>query len=118
MVVIYNAPDGEAVDTLGTGYNFVTVLEDHDSWLRIGEERWIRSEKALEPYAPSRFAGVELPEEPLPYTMAWTLRHLRGAATPGGEESPNNRFIYRYSRVNIYATVEVNGYNWYQIGSQ
>ena len=64
----------------------------------------------------SRFTGVLLPEEGLPYTMAWTLRHLRPSETPGGEQSDNNPFLYRYSRVSIYSTVTVDGYNWYQVG--
>ena len=115
-VTIYDAPAGASVETLGAGYSFVTVLDESDGWLKIDDGRWISHIDVEEPYTPSRFAGVLLPQETLPYTMAWTLRHLRGAETPGGEESANNRFLYRYSRVNIYSTVEVNGYNWYQIG--
>lgn len=116
-VTIYDAPEGETVESLGDGYSFVTVLEEIDGWLRIDAGKWIRSEAVEEAYRPSRFAGVRLPEHTLPYTMAWTLRHLRGAETPGGEDSVNNPFLYRYSRVNIYSTVEVDGYNWYQIGA-
>ena len=116
-VTIYDAPAGESVESLGAGYNFVTVLEEVDGWLKIDDGKWISAITVEEAYTPSRFAGVQMPEQTLPYTMAWTLRHLRGAETPGGEESPNNRFLYRYSRVNIYATVEVDGSNWYQIGA-
>ena len=114
---IYDGPGGQLVEALGSGYSFVTALGERDGWIQIGDGQWIRAETAAEPYTPSRFAGVQLPAEPLPYTMAWTLRHLRGSKTPGGPEAPNNPFLYRYSRVNIYATVTVDGYHWYQIGA-
>lgn len=116
-LVIYDQPAGEAIETLGTGYSFVTVVEESDGWAKVEDGKWVTTDSLGEPWTPSRFAGVELPSGDLPYTMAWTLRHLRGSETPGGPESANNPFLYRYSRVNIYATVAANGYNWYQIGA-
>ena len=116
-LVIYDQPAGEAIETLGTGYSFVTVVEETDGWAKVEDGKWVTTGSLGEQWTPSRFAGVELPSGDLPYTMAWTLRHLRGSETPGGPESANNPFLYRYSRVNIYATVEVDGYNWYQIGA-
>ena len=115
-VDIYDAPDGNLVETLDPGYNFSTILEETNGWARIGEARWIQSEALGESSRPSRFAGALLPEYDLPYTMAWTLQHLRAAEAPGGADSNNNPFLYRYTRVNIYATAVVDGYNWYQIG--
>ena len=113
---IYSAPNGEIIETLDEGYTFLTIWEQRGDWLRIDETRWVHSSAVGESWSPSRFAGVELPLHPLPYTMAWTLRHLRGAETPGGPESNSNPFLYRYTRVNIYATVQIDGYSWYQIG--
>ena len=113
---IYNQPNGEPAETYIEGYTFVTVRSETDGWAQIADGRWVRTESLGDQYLPSRFTGVELPPHAPPYTMAWTLRHLRGAKTPGGPESATNPFLYRYSRVNIYATVEVDGYNWYQIG--
>ena len=115
-MAIYDAPDGNLIETLDEGYNFSTVLEETEGWAKIGEGRWVKSEVLGESSKPSRFAGVTLPGYDLPYTMAWTLQHLRAAETPGGAASNSNPFLYRYTRVNIYATVEVDGYNWYQIG--
>ncbi len=114
---IYDQPAGEVIETLGTGYSFVTVQGELDGWAQIGDGKWVLSDSLGEPWTPSRFAGVKLPDQELPYTMAWTLRHLNGANTPGGPEVASNPFLYRYSRVNIYSTVEVDGYNWYQIGT-
>ena len=114
--VMYSAPDGEPLTTLNEGYSFVTVRNEVEGWAQIADGSWVRSSDIGEPYLPSRFAGVELPPHVPPYTMAWTLRHLRGSKTPGGPESNTNPFLYRYTRVNIYATVEFDGYDWYQIG--
>jgi hypothetical protein len=116
-LVLYDAPDGNIIEDLGPGYNYLTVIEENGDWVKVANDKWVKAEILSEPASPSRFAGVELPEEGLPYTMAWTLRHLRGANTPGGEDDPNNPFLYRYSRVNVYAIVEVDGYEWYQIGT-
>ncbi len=114
---IHTAPGSEESEQYGSGYTFVTVGEQHGEWTKIGDNQWVRSDILSDPVGPSRFAGVMLPtQDALPYTVAWTLTHLRGAKTPGGPESAENPFRYRYARVYIYATVEVDGYNWYQIG--
>ena len=114
---IYSAPDSADTEVYGDGYTFVTVQEINGEWARIGEDEWVRSEIMSETVTPSRFTGVLLPTpEGLPYTVAWTLTHLRGSKTPGGPEAGDNPFLYRYTRVYIYATADVNGYSWYQIG--
>lgn len=114
---IHTAPDSEESEPYGSGYTFVTVVEQHGDWTKIGDNQWVRSDILSDSVSPSRFAGVMLPTlDALPYTVAWTLTHLRGAGTPGGPESVENPFRYRYTRVYIYATVAVDGYNWYQIG--
>lgn len=114
---IHSSPNSEASESYAAGYTFVTVVEQQGEWTRIGEEQWVRSELLSESVAPSRFAGLLLPTpDALPFTVAWTLQHLRGAKTPGGAEAPDNPFRYRYTRVYIYDTVNVNGYDWYQIG--
>ena len=114
---VYPAPNSLESETFGSGYTFVTVFEESGEWSRVGENQWVKSDLLSETIGPSRFAGIVLPlEQELPYTVAWTLWHLRGSKTPGGAEAADNPFLYRYTRVYIYATVEVNGYHWYQIG--
>ena len=114
---IHTAPDSTDSEAFGSGFTFVTVYEQSGEWSRIGDNQWVRSAILSDTVSPSRFAGALLPtEDALPFTMAWALRHFRGAKTPGGEESADNPFRYRYSRVYIYDTVEVDGFNWYQIG--
>jgi lipoprotein-anchoring transpeptidase ErfK/SrfK len=114
---LFDAPGGNLVDELGAGFNFVTLMsEPQGEWAQITPDRWMQVSELSTQVNISRFAGVLLPDEPLPYTMAWTLRHLRASSTPGGDEDPNNPFMYRYTRVNLYTYVEVDGYRWYQIG--
>ena len=115
---IHTAPNSEESEVFGTGYTFVTVLEQQGEWTRIGDNQWLQSDRLSESVSPSRFAGVLLPagDDALPFTVAWTLRHLRGAKSPGGAEAPDNPFRYRYTLVYIYDTVTIDGYDWYQIG--
>ena len=114
---IHSAPNSPDPETYGDGYTFFTVQEEQGDWTKIGDNQWVRSDILSDSFAPSRFAGALLPlDGNLPFTVAWTLTHLRGSKTPGGPEAADHRFLYRYTRVYIYATVEVNGYNWYQIG--
>lgn len=114
---MHSAPDSADSQSFGAGYTFVTVQETSGEWTRIGDDQWVRSDILSETITPSRFAGAMLPAAgELPYTVAWTLWHLRGSKTPGGPEAADNPFLYRYTRVYIYASVQVGGYNWYQIG--
>ena len=113
---IYDAPGGNVVETTGPGFSFVTVWQEENGWAKIDADRWVPMSALSDDVLVSRFAGVKLPQDGLPYGMGWTLRHLRPALTPGGEDSDQNPFIYRLSRVNLYTYVEVDGYRWYQIG--
>jgi hypothetical protein len=113
---IFDAPGGNLVQTTGPGFSYVTVWQFQGDWAQIDVDQWVHSSLLTTDVLVSRFAGVELPDEELPYPMAWTLRHLRPSLTPGGEESDLNPFLYRYTTVSLYTYVEVEGKRWYQIG--
>ncbi len=116
-LIIYDAPDGNATGTLDAGFNFVTTLRSHDSWTEINIGQWVESEHLdLMGAAVSHFSGVLLPETPLPYPMAWLLANLYPSTIPGNDPDGNQPLLPRYTRVNIYASVTIDGYNWYQIG--
>lgn len=115
---VYSEPFGELLETTDEGYSFVTVSQIVDDWAEIGEEQWVPVDALSEEIRPSRYAGVELPAAGLEFPMAWTLRHLRAATKPGGADSPLNPFLYRYTRVNVFSCVQVNGKCWYQIGAK
>lgn len=113
---VFSAPGGSLVTTTGAGFSFVTVESTQGDWSQIDENEWVQNSSLSDNVLISRYAGVELPEEGLPYPMAWTLRHLRPSLSPGADESDLNPFMYRYTRVTLYTYVEIDGLRWYQIG--
>lgn len=65
--------------------------------------------------APSSFHGIMLngtPERP----FAWVLGQVQPSTEPGHSASASNAWIYRYEIVQIYDTVEIDGWTWYMIG--
>jgi hypothetical protein len=112
----YDGPGGSVTGTLDAGFNFVTVHQFADGWAQTARNVWMRADQLTDDVPISRFAGVLLPDEPLPYTMAWTLVNLYPSRTPGGDTAESNPFMYRYTRVNIYDEVEIDGWRWYQVG--
>lgn len=113
---LFDAPGGAVVEGLGAGFNFVTVTNEEGGWTRTSSGKWLKSELLSDEVATSRYAGVILPEDGLRYPTAWLLVHVRPATTPGGEFTNANPLMLRYTLVNLYSTVEVDGWNWYQVG--
>ncbi|MCU0496695.1 MAG: L,D-transpeptidase [Anaerolineae bacterium] len=115
---IYDAPNGNILRSLDAGFNFLTSINSVDGWTEVNQGEWVKTEHLRNSNGViSYFTGVLLPEEPLPYTMAWLLVNLYPSKTPGGE--PNEAeypLTYRYTRVYIYDMVEIDGWRWYQIG--
>ncbi|HLU10668.1 MAG TPA: L,D-transpeptidase [Oceanobacillus sp.] len=114
-VDIYDAPNGNIVNTLDAGFNFVTTQGTQDEWTMINPDQWVRTE-FLSVARPSRFAGVTLPEEPLPYPFGWILWNVVPSRTPGAEPTDGDLALLRYTLVNLYSSVEVDGWRWYQVG--
>ncbi|MCA9913734.1 MAG: L,D-transpeptidase, partial [Anaerolineae bacterium] len=116
-LTIYDAPNGNVTGTLDAGFDFLTTLRSQDGWTEINTDQWVRSEH-LGPMGASvsHFTGVLLPETPLPYPMAWLMVNLYPSTAPGADPDSSLGLLPRYTRVNIYSSTEVDGYNWYQIG--
>lgn len=114
---VYDAPNGNVIRTIDAGFNFVTALNESDGWTKINVDEWVKTENLTNSGGGvSRFTGVMLPEEELPYTVAWTLVNLYPSKEPDGEPRESNGMHYRYTLVYIYDSVEVEGFRWYQIG--
>jgi len=113
-VDIYDAPNGNIVDRLDQGFNYITIKNTVDNWTEIDTDRWVLTENLRE-VLPSRFGGVLLPPE-LPYPIAWILVNVVPSTTPGAEAPDAALPLLRYTVVNIYATVHVDDWDWYQIG--
>jgi hypothetical protein len=114
---IYDAPNGNVTRTLDNGFNFVTSAATQDGWTEINPGEWVASDQLKNAnWLISEFSGIILPEQPLEYPVAWMLINAYASSEPGGPALESNDLKYRYTRVNIFDTVEVDGWNWYQIG--
>lgn len=116
-VDVHDAPNGAVIRTIDEGFNFVTSLGEQDGWININPGEWILA-SSLTPTNGiiSTFTGVLLSEDELPYPIAWSLINQYPSKIPGGNPVESNGMTWRYTLMYIYDTVEVDGYNWYQIG--
>ncbi len=114
---IHDAPNGNVTRTLDNGFNFITALRIQDDWVEINPGEWVNTTHLTDSnYVVSNFTGVFLPEDPLEYPLAWLLVNLYPSDEPGAEPLESNGLMYRYTQVTIFDSVEVDGWNWYQIG--
>lgn len=113
-VALYDQPGGSVVDTMSAGYTYVNVLSIRDGWAEVRPGRWV--ELAITKVArPSSFAGVMINGLDMPF--AWVLWPHCATNAPNGTRSCEGAGqLQRYQRVNIYATVNISGWNWHLIG--
>jgi hypothetical protein len=113
---IYDAPNGNMTRSLDPGFNFVTVGRRVDGWVEINPGEWVR-ESDTSPQRPSEFSGVLLnPETAQNYEKAWVVYPVRPSVAPGYAENPEAPRLEKYTFVNIFKSVEINGWRWYLIG--
>jgi lipoprotein-anchoring transpeptidase ErfK/SrfK len=115
---LYDAPNGNLVADWGKGFNFITAARQQDGFTFIGGGRWVRTDTLSNRVNISRFAGVLLPAEPLLYTAAWVVQEVRPSINPGEPEAPAYAPLERYTRVNLFTYVEIDGKRWYQIADR
>jgi lipoprotein-anchoring transpeptidase ErfK/SrfK len=48
--------------------------------------------------------------------MGWVLLNVVPSREPGAEPVDGDLAILRYTRVNLYTAVEIDGWRWYQVG--
>lgn len=113
-VTIYDAPGGSAIGTLAVGYTYVTPVEIRDGYARLAEGGWI-SMRGAYIASPSTLSGV-LINGGLDMPFAWILWEHDATVSPAGVADREHGRYHRYQLVNIYATVNVNGWNWHLIG--
>lgn len=114
---IFDLPNGNLVGSLDAGFNFVTTINTQDGWSEINPGQWVRSESLTNSMGiVSHFSGVLLPQAELPYPMAWALVNMYPSSQPVSEPDEDNNLIWRYTPLNLYATAEINGEIWYQVG--
>lgn len=110
---IYDAPDGNVIGQIDEGFNYVTVTGTQGDWVAINDGQWMPTSQ-LTVARPSEFTGVYI-DDPLPYTMAWMLLPTYPSAAPGEAGDQSRPILERYTRVNIFATATIDGWEWYLV---
>jgi len=113
---IYDAPGGNPIGSIDPGFTYVTVSGRQGDWIQINAGQWMAASQ-LAVARPSEFAGVYLDRD-LKYPMAWMLVPTYPSAYPGAAGDQSRPIIERYTRVNIFATSVVDGWEWYLIGPE
>lgn len=114
-VPIYDAPNGKVVETMVTGYTYVVPIDYQDGFAKLSANRWVSLEDARFA-SPSDFSGV-LINGGLDMPFAWVLWDHDAVKSPNGLTDRENGHYHRYQLVNIYATVNVSGWDWHLVGS-
>lgn len=114
---VVREPNGYAAWTLYQGFNYVTTTEEVDGWVNVSPDEWIHASLLRDVnQGVSTFTGVFLPEEGLPFTMAWVLEDVIPSETPGADAPELGEKVLRYTQVYIQETETMSGFRWYKIG--
>lgn len=114
QVPLYDRPNGSQVDTLSAGYTYVAVRRFQDGWAEVRPGRWVNMAIARMAQ-PTSFAGVHINGLDMPF--AWVLwPHCATDAPNGTRSCDGSGQLQRFQLVNIYATVNVRGWDWHLIG--
>lgn len=111
---ILASPGGEVVRSMPPGFTFVTTQGEEGEFTLVNPGEWVHTSH-LTPIWPSTFNGV-LMGDPLEYPMAWLLRYVVPSPAPGAEPPADGATLARYTRISIFATETMDGWDWYQIG--
>ncbi len=112
-VPVYNAPNGTVIENMTVGYTYLAPISFVEGWAELSAGRWVSMANATKGN-PSPFSGVTIHAMALPF--AWILWDVEAVTSPNGYADKENGLYTRYQLVNIYATVNVNGWNWHLIG--
>lgn len=112
-VPVYNAPNGNLIENMTAGYTYLAPINFIEGWAELSPGRWV-SMANVTMGNPSAFSGVLVNTMPMPF--AWILWDVEAVKSPNGFADKENGLYRRYQLVNIFATINVNGWNWYLIG--
>ncbi len=111
---IYDAPNGNIIGQIDDGFNFVSVYKVQDGFAQLKNKTWLRRDALKQTYA-STFAGIQF-TNPVPYPVAWVIQASIPSSIPGGVRDARTPAINRYKLVNLYATVQKDGWDWFLVG--
>jgi hypothetical protein len=108
----------DASSSLEAGYLFVSWT---DRWDQEGEVVYrtssggfIRGDNVSRISTPG-FHGLAFRDTPK-RPFGWIMQNGYAYASPGYDQPPTARWLYRYQVVEIYAVAEVGDYEWYMVG--
>ncbi len=113
-VTLFNAPNGAPIGGIDPGFNFVGIRRRQGDWAEIRPGQWVPMSE-LKGVTASSYTGVIFDSAPL-FPMAWVLIPTRPSSYPGEKPDRSVPILPRYTRVNIFATVNDGQWDWYLIG--
>lgn len=117
VMEVHDAPNGAIIRRQEAGFNFITALGEENGWVQINAGEWVRKDILQDSNnVISSFSGIFLHEGFPKYPVAWALINVYPSKMPGGAPVESNGLIRRYTLLNIFASVMVDGWQWYQIG--
>ncbi len=119
---VFESPEAALANTpkrtLGTGFIFVNLVEGlqagDQALYRIRSGEYIRAVDVA-PIEVTRFRGVAITAAPS-RAFGWVVRAVRPSPLPGVVADRSVKRIARATLIQIYGTVAVDGWNWYQVG--
>lgn len=113
---VHAAPGGAVTRTMGQGFNYVRATSgDQNGWIQIEGGEWMQTAD-LTLVQPSKVTGM-LIDDGLQNEYAYILGNVITAPYPGGPRDISTGVRkYYYNLVHIFATVELDGWNWYMVG--
>jgi hypothetical protein len=118
QTTLYSGPNGSAIGSIPGGAKFVTTMDYQAGWVMVQPNEWVR-ESDTTIVQPSIFSGIQLDAHSLtPYTLAWVLLPEYPAPYPGAEGDRSRPRYERYTPVNIFAEVQIDGLRWYLVGPE
>ena len=109
-------PNGAVTRNMGAGFNYINALDDSSpDWVQIEGGEWMQKAD-LTFVQPSQLRGMMI-DANLSEPFAWILGNVITAPFPGApQDIATGVRKYYYNTVNIYATVEFDGWDWYMVG--
>jgi len=114
QLTFFDAPNGTPIGTQDAGFNYFAVRKIENGWAELKKGKWVQAEN-LKFVRASSFAGV-LVDQPLEFPFAWVLQPTPTSTYPGQPPADDAPVLNRYTRVNIFTTVIVDGWEWYLVG--
>lgn len=114
---IYNAPNGAVIGHIDAGFNFVNAGQEKDGFAETRPGQWLPL-SVLGPVnkAVSKFSGILLENGMPSISFGWIVLDSKPSKSPGARPIAGTADLKRYTLVNIFASVDVDGWLWYLVG--